>query len=832
MHFFKPVSIYSIFLICGVFSSALLAEDTLPVSDQSSNKAADLDAMQPYLNYLNEISERRRVNTLFANPGTAQDGIVIAHVRTSTGQLSFLRRDLVRTGRLPLVVGRVYDSNLNQQSSDFGAGWKLSLTETLQEKNESLLYTDAGGRKHQLALPQATSSGGIQDFALQALTLEVISIERYGSGWILTSPDLWTRHFVPSIGNKSWHLASISDNHGNTITLQYENNLLKRVKHAHYWIEIHRNGDSKITGLVDDLGATVSYHYNQQGQLSSVVDRGGNTWGYRYKNQLIQIIDPLGHVALDAKWAQDHRNANNLTDSQTKVANIKLRALSYSFTYDKGKTNIEDARNTPTTFAYNKNGITTHITNALNNTSELILDELNRPIALKHNEQTTTTYAYDESGRLNHMQRYLGNQATLNYQYNWHDQVVDITQTNTDGSTHKLILKYDRSGHLIQKTENGQISLYYRNSRGDLIDWIEPTHQTKLVRNINGQIIEVQQSGQTPMNLSWTERGQVEQVNFGDLRKINYHYNDLGFRIQSDYAGADETTYQFDSTGNLLGMEQIRQSNKTGDMQTSTRRFEINDNHLLTTIKDSKTGNIHFKYDAMGNPLEAAGMNTENPQAENWKARFEYDPLNRLTQVTLNGEIVAQYNYTSKETGLRQQHDDRTGLTQRGSNTGSGIYASLLDIAWTRSPTNQGNNITFNDNTMSFVETGQWGIVTEDERIINSLQRRRLELSGNDKADLLAFNTPSNSNFLPSEYNAMNCCVVCPPFDPFCENTQCEEEPGFCLGHISSVIISGPGSVTQNQNAVFSANDIGTCSLPFFSWSTSDGGSGFGSSFL
>ena len=76
--------------------------------------------------FLNDLSARRRTTTLFPNPQPVFAGVQESFVNTSTGSMTFLVRDLVRVGGMPIVMGRVYDSTV-EEGGDFGPGWKLTV---------------------------------------------------------------------------------------------------------------------------------------------------------------------------------------------------------------------------------------------------------------------------------------------------------------------------------------------------------------------------------------------------------------------------------------------------------------------------------------------------------------------------------------------------------------------------------------------------------------------------------------------------------------------------------------------------------------------------------
>lgn len=92
------------------------------------------------------------MTTLFENRQSPFNGVQENFVNTSAGNLTFLVRDLVRVGGMPIVTGRVYDSALNggDAARDFGPGWKLAVRESLSERGGGLVYRDASNAEYLL----------------------------------------------------------------------------------------------------------------------------------------------------------------------------------------------------------------------------------------------------------------------------------------------------------------------------------------------------------------------------------------------------------------------------------------------------------------------------------------------------------------------------------------------------------------------------------------------------------------------------------------------------------------------------------------------------------
>src|SRR5437016_2027746 len=105
--------------------------------------------LRPYVEEVSELSSRARANVYFTNPQSIFNGVQVNFVNVGAGNLTFLRRDLVASGRIPIVLARVYDSN-SAGSLELGTGWKFSAGESL---------VIAGGKAHLSA-----ESGSVIDF--------------------------------------------------------------------------------------------------------------------------------------------------------------------------------------------------------------------------------------------------------------------------------------------------------------------------------------------------------------------------------------------------------------------------------------------------------------------------------------------------------------------------------------------------------------------------------------------------------------------------------------------------------------------------------------------
>ena len=131
-------------------SFMILAANLSP--GRADGTPSNLAQLAPHLSLLNELSPQRRTQRFFVNEQIPLYGVQEGYVNVGRGNLTFLNRDLVTVGRIPIVAGRVYDSSASD-IGHFGPGWRFSLSETVvREKDDSFIYTDESGSPHGLHL--------------------------------------------------------------------------------------------------------------------------------------------------------------------------------------------------------------------------------------------------------------------------------------------------------------------------------------------------------------------------------------------------------------------------------------------------------------------------------------------------------------------------------------------------------------------------------------------------------------------------------------------------------------------------------------------------------
>ncbi|MGH9509297.1 MAG: DUF6531 domain-containing protein [Terriglobales bacterium] len=243
-------------LLCVSYSLISLPPETA----SAQGYGGDLDQLGPYLHYLAEFSQRRRVNIYFPNEQSIFYGVQVNFVNVGRGNLTFARRDLVTVGRMPLVAARVYDS-AGPGSLEFGPGWHLSATETIEvQDGVATLLNETG------AAIRFAESGN--EFLLSPdFPSDHVSLSRSASGALVSHMRTGQTREYESLGGL-YRLVRVTDRNGNQVRLIYSGGVLARIENAGHYLEFTRNAAGRVTQIRDDQNRRTSYAYDDKGLLT------------------------------------------------------------------------------------------------------------------------------------------------------------------------------------------------------------------------------------------------------------------------------------------------------------------------------------------------------------------------------------------------------------------------------------------------------------------------------------------------------------------------------------------------------------------------------------
>jgi YD repeat-containing protein len=707
----------------------LSAFSSLAAENQAEDGFAER-VIRSHATFLNEISDRRRVNSIFPNEQSPLYGVPIRYVNSSRGNLTFVRRDLVSIGHLPVVVARVYDSTL-RHGTDFGAGWRLAAEETITRQSDGeIIYVDDSGSK--IALVRAGGGYVLRD----STPTDITSIRADGRGVRISLRSGWSKEF--SRLRDSFVLTTVRDAHGNALSFIYQGAQLNRIQGQNgRFVQIERNRFGRIARVTDDQGRHVVYGYDGRGRLETVTDFGGNAWRYEYDRAglLQRIIDP--------------RNAEIMLvayDSRDRARSVRILGAQYRYGYAGRETAIEDEAKRVTRVAHDRNGIATSIINANGFRSQITLDQLNRVTALFHNGSARATVRYRATGEVESLTR-LDGERRIEFAFE-HDDVGRVTRVSS-ASGPDLTLEYNATGDLLKKSEDNETTEYAYNPLGDLTLVKQGDEATVYTHNADGQIETITSSRGTT-RLTYFPDGKVKSIQFAEGSVHEYRHNALGFREATHRNDGTRMYYEYDVSGNL-----VRSDGSSADGRVAGQVLDVDENARVVGIHYANGDDTAITYDEDGNPQtldDGSGSPFE----------YIYDGTNRLVAVRQGDRITGSHVYAPTEPDLRLQLDDRTMRVGANALRQSTSIGGVLSLLYARPYGSTAGVVRFDQATRSFDLPTEFGIVLPDAVATNSLVRRKLvDVDDGDVRRRVDFDRPSNVIFVPPEYATINCGIGC-----------------------------------------------------------------------
>ncbi len=452
----------------------------------------------------------------------------------------------------------------------------------------------------------------------------------------------------------------------------------------------------KQVATVDKLGNTTSYAYDGQGRLliTTYPDSTMETNGYNANGNRVASADRLGRITTYAYDAlnrltnavyPDSATSATIYDDVGRVAQtIDARGTITVFAYDAAgrRLAVTNAVGTScassSSYGYDANGNQITFTDANNHTITNVFDALNRQVQVQYPDGTitgtsydaagrriaqtnqayiTTGFGYDGAGRLTSVTNALGTSVQTVTRYQYDEAGNEIAQI--DALNRNNTYAYDCMGRRIAHTlPGGQSEGFAYDLAGNLI----------FATNFNHVII----TNQYDVMNRLTNRASVNGY------QVSYTYTITGQRAtMTDPSGS--TSYSYDSRDRLTN-KVVNWGNPVVLSVSLNHRYDANGN--LTNLWSSTSGGATnvYQYDALNRLTNVVGQASSLSQytyddAGNLKSmrygngvtnRYQYDSLNRLTNNIwkLNSSVLASFTYTLGATG------NRVGLleTNNGAN--------------------------------------------------------------------------------------------------------------------------------------------------------------------
>jgi RHS repeat-associated protein len=472
------------------------------------------------------------------------------------------------------------------------------------------------------------------------------------------------------------------------------------------------DGNGRITEVHDPLGNVRRTSFFPAGELRSETDEASQTTSYVYRDVngqglLVQISRPDGtavfrgedkagnvvfeeirkpgepndHVTTrtyDAKnqltkitYPDGSSTTNEYDRAGRLVATLDERHNRTEFSYDEmgRRTSVRNPLGETTRFEYDDSGNQTAVIDPKLSRTEFRYDALNRLVKTVFPDGTvqstaydalgrklsetdpanrTNRFAYDEAGQLISVTDALGNVTKYEYDPSGNRTAI------IDANDHRTEFEYDERNLLEKKTwPDGKFETYTYNSQGLLESKTDPKSQTiQFLYDEMGRLMEKSYPDGTFVRFTYTRTGERETVE--DSRGITRYRYDLRDRMTEIlYPDGRKLTFAYDPAGNRESL-----TAHVGN-QILTTTYTYDRANRLDTVTDPNGKVTRYGYDSNGNRASLAYPNGT-------ATSYEYDDLNRLTQVVTSGPsgVIQSYDYVLGPTGNRQRIDEADGTVR------------------------------------------------------------------------------------------------------------------------------------------------------------------------
>ena len=532
-------------------------------------------------------------------------------VKTTTGTLVFGIDDLGVPGRMPINLGRVYDSKFSSAFPPPAPGAKLEprWTQDLGENwilgFSSYLLSTQGG--YDMATPEGDLiewqfSGGTYsktvDVPSPYLSLALSSPTEMkvklmdGTAWTYTSGVM---------SGVSHGLTKIEDRTGNAITLIYTSGYLSRIMNTDgRFIDILRPmfdpsyppvafPTYRIVKLRDFLGREVVFDYDGYSRLSAATDIHGNVWQYLYNAQkkVASASDPLGNTFLDATY-----------DGNNRVASIGTNAGLWTVSYDTvfHETTVTDALSNEWEYHFESStGITTAIHEPTGGIHTTALDANKNPITYTPPVGDASTWTYDSLHRaLTHSPA--GTTQSIQYTY---DSTAGWVDTVTDVDT--------------------GVKTFVRNADGRVLEEIDAMgNKTTATYAVNGDRLTLTKpKGNAPggSGFTWT-----------------FTYDQFGQILTATDPMARVFEFDYSVYGAVTAIRRPDHDDGQGGIVMAERSYGRDSGDRLTSTTDPLGNTWSRTYDTAGRLEQVNG-----PAGTEY--RYGFDARHRLTSVTIEAGV-------------------------------------------------------------------------------------------------------------------------------------------------------------------------------------------------
>jgi RHS repeat-associated protein len=448
-----------------------------------------------------------------------------------------------------------------------------------------------------------------------------------------------------------------------------------------------RDGQGRITRIIDPEGESLIYEYDAAGDLITVTDREEQATRFTYTNHLLADIQ-------DARGIKPIRNEYDASGRLLRTTDAFDKTIEFDHDLANSREVVTDRLGHSRVLEYDARGNVVRETDALGKVTSRLFDDHDRLLSETDPLNHITTYTYNGAGDLTLVRDPL--EHTTSYTYNARGQVL----TTTDARSKTTTNTYDTAGNLLQTTDPlDHSTAYTHDSRGNLLTQTDArnavttyvydghgnlTQQTDALGTVTtytydgngnrltettsrtlpngtretltttfgydrlGRLISTARPDGSTLSTTYNAIGQIAEAIDPLGRHTTFTYDDLGRQTEIHYPDATSESRTYDAEGRML---------------TATDRS----GHLTTYVYDAvgrlvKT--VFADNSFTTSTYDDAGRLIATTDARNNTTTFEYNAAGRRTRVidALSGQTDFQYDGAGNQISVTDPNRRTTGF--------------------------------------------------------------------------------------------------------------------------------------------------------------------------
>jgi RHS repeat-associated protein len=616
-------------------------------------------------------------------------------INLTNGNVYIQQRDYYLPGSGPnLTIERTWNSlwPLSPHAGistirTFGDSWTSNYEDRIVfvDGNNIVDYWRPDGSKIRFTL-SFISAGNYFYTATYPVGLNIYYSYNANTGDYSVNPGDHTRRHFNGLGQ----LTSIVDDHGNTTSLTYDDQLrLTRVTDsAARSITLNYedpNNPNQATSIQDAAGVVSRYLYDSSGRLTKVTyaDESFNSFNYDINDLILSVKDTDGKI---------------------------LEAHTYD-AYKRGLTSERADGVEKVTVSYDSTGALATLTDSLGHVSQYPSTSITQknhvtsvsgPGCATCGGRGNQSFIYDNLGHRTYSTDALGNQSSYTYEtsgllltqsINVNGTPITWRYTHPGSVDDRLVTITDPLGNV---TTNNYVTPQ-GNYGPDLLSTTTPAPDsrtaasvTSFTYNTKGQLLTVKDPLLHVTTFTYKPYGLVETVTDAQQKVTRFDYDLRGNRVSTTDALNQTTTFDYDSMNRLTAIHypttpatstvftydnRGRRTSVT-DANNKTTSYEYDDADRLVKVTDAHQGFTKYEYDTedhLTRITDALFRDTVYEYDENGRLKkttfpsglietYAYDALGNLTSKTDRKNQAITYGYDELRRLKHKQYPDGTAV--------------------------------------------------------------------------------------------------------------------------------------------------------------------------